>query len=187
MGKRTCSIEGCDRPHAARGWCDLHYRRWQRAGTPHVSAETTADRFDRKTRWEGDCLIWQGSDNGTGHAQFKVDGKRVYVHRYAWERAHGPIPDGMVVDHRCFNKLCCNVEHLRLATMAQNTWSRNGAQPRKKHTSVRNVYPSKYGFRVSVGKDRMMHHFGTYSTIEEASNVAVVARRKLFGEFAGKG
>lgn len=34
MAKRTCSIEGCDRPHAARGWCSLHYGRWLRTGDP---------------------------------------------------------------------------------------------------------------------------------------------------------
>lgn len=28
----TCSI--CDRPHACRGMCDLHYRRWKRHGDP---------------------------------------------------------------------------------------------------------------------------------------------------------
>jgi hypothetical protein len=30
----TCSIDGCDRPHVARGWCDTHYRRWLNHGDP---------------------------------------------------------------------------------------------------------------------------------------------------------
>lgn len=34
MAKRTCSIDGCDSPHSARGWCGLHYRRWCRSGDP---------------------------------------------------------------------------------------------------------------------------------------------------------
>ena len=25
---RRCSAPGCERPHAARGWCRTHYRRW---------------------------------------------------------------------------------------------------------------------------------------------------------------
>jgi hypothetical protein len=29
--KGVCSVEGCDRPHWARGWCSLHYQQWWRA------------------------------------------------------------------------------------------------------------------------------------------------------------
>lgn len=38
MAERTCSVDGCDRPTGirgtARGWCRLHYGRWQRHGDP---------------------------------------------------------------------------------------------------------------------------------------------------------
>ena len=29
-----CKIQGCERPHLARGWCKLHYYRWRRTGDP---------------------------------------------------------------------------------------------------------------------------------------------------------
>lgn len=34
MGERTCSVDGCDDPHLARGWCRTHYQRWRKHGDP---------------------------------------------------------------------------------------------------------------------------------------------------------
>lgn len=36
-GMNICSIEDCDKPVIARGWCSLHYYRWQRHGNPQPS------------------------------------------------------------------------------------------------------------------------------------------------------
>jgi hypothetical protein len=32
MAERTCSIEDCEKPARCRGWCHMHYHRWQRHG-----------------------------------------------------------------------------------------------------------------------------------------------------------
>ena len=34
MSKRTCSIDGCEGPVSARGWCNKHYKRWNAYGSP---------------------------------------------------------------------------------------------------------------------------------------------------------
>jgi hypothetical protein len=34
MAERTCTIDGCERPQQARGWCPMHYKRWRRNGDP---------------------------------------------------------------------------------------------------------------------------------------------------------
>lgn len=31
-----CTIEGCGKPHKARGWCSMHYRRWSMHGDPFL-------------------------------------------------------------------------------------------------------------------------------------------------------
>lgn len=34
MAKPTCTVDGCDRPHNARGLCITHYTRWKKTGDP---------------------------------------------------------------------------------------------------------------------------------------------------------
>jgi Recombination endonuclease VII len=34
VSDRTCSIDGCNRPHYSRTWCSLHYGRWYQTGDP---------------------------------------------------------------------------------------------------------------------------------------------------------
>ena len=34
MADRLCTIEDCDSPVLARGWCNKHYQRWHRHGDP---------------------------------------------------------------------------------------------------------------------------------------------------------
>lgn len=40
MAKRICSVEGCDKKHAARGWCDTHYRNAKKYGGDPVGRAT---------------------------------------------------------------------------------------------------------------------------------------------------
>ena len=50
-----------------------------------------------------------------------IEGKHKWkTHRKAWAEANGPIPEEMCVCHRCNNPRCHNVDHLYLATHAQN-------------------------------------------------------------------
>ncbi len=31
---RVCFVDGCEKPHSARGWCNTHYQRWRVYGDP---------------------------------------------------------------------------------------------------------------------------------------------------------
>lgn len=89
------------------------------AGTP------IARRFASKLRPDGDCLVFTGSRNEDGYGSISVGGRMVKTHRLAWELIIGPIPDGMVVCHRCDNPPCCYVDHLFLGTVADNNADRH--------------------------------------------------------------
>lgn len=67
------------------------------------------------------CIEWTKGTNQKGYGRKWVDGKLVAAHRHAYEEAHGPIPDGLVVMHLCDNPSCYNVEHLTLGTHADNS------------------------------------------------------------------
>lgn len=86
-----------------------------------------SDRIYNGTR----CLEWQRPAH-KGYGRFHVwgeDGSHrfVLVHRFAYERWVGPIPDGLVLDHLCRNPSCVNPTHLDAVTQGVNT--RRGISP----------------------------------------------------------
>ena len=188
MNSRTCSIEGCAKRHYARGWCRTHYGRWQRNGTPSLANfRSPEESFAARTERRGDCLIWTGSSL-RGHGQIWAGGKLMPAHRYAWERANGPIPEGMMVDHAIHcDRACCEVKHLRLATAQQNGSNRAGPRPGRVEDLPRNVRRSRSRFQVQIRSRGVVRTYGTYDTPEEAAQVAARERARLFGEFAGRG
>ena len=189
MNKYTCDIDGCESPVRARGWCGMHYMRWQTHGDPQgggLRYSTPEEAFASRTERRGECLIWTGAKVSGGYGNLHVNGRNTAAHRYAWECENGPIPDGMLIDHICHNRACVNVDHLRLATHQQNNSNLAGARARSS-TGVRGVYPRGSRFRVRIQSHGVTRSYGDFDTIEEASAVAVRAREDLFGEFAGRG
>ncbi|WP_327747989.1 HNH endonuclease signature motif containing protein [Streptomyces europaeiscabiei] len=75
------------------------------------------------------CMLWNVSTFAGGYGQFKLNGRSVLAHRVAWTLRHGPIPDGLVVDHvylrGCRSKRCVNVAHLELVTQEENNRRRD--------------------------------------------------------------
>lgn len=82
----------------------------------------SARLFWPKVRKTEACWIWTGAmrDGGYGH----FSGMRFIgtnrAHRVAWILAHGPIPDGLVLDHLCRNRACVNPGHMEPVSHAEN-------------------------------------------------------------------
>ncbi len=50
----------------------------------------------------------------------RFNGRNGPVARFAWARAHGPIPTGLIICHKCDNPLCYEVAHLYAGTYHDN-------------------------------------------------------------------
>ena len=85
------------------------------------------NRFDAYIP-NGDC--WEApKEYGTGYGQIYIQGKRWMTHRLSYILFHGDIPEGMLVRHKCDNKLCYNPDHLELGTASDNQKDRAERQP----------------------------------------------------------
>lgn len=120
-------------PAHGRRFCGRHNHRWRRHGDPLGGGpdlpfgRTLRERFDEKVEVRGpdECWPWTGGRRNTyGHGGIRVrEGVTAWVHRLAWEFAHGTIPEGLFVLHNCpggDNPACCNPAHLWLGTQQDN-------------------------------------------------------------------
>lgn len=84
------------------------------------------------------CWPFTGCLNPNGYGQFKLGGRRPNAHRVAFQAARGEIPAGLVLDHLCRNRACCNPAHLEPVTYSENNRrgnTVNAANAAKTHCS----------------------------------------------------
>lgn len=92
---------------------------------------------------ENGCWVWLWYIDERGYARIRQGKGTARAHRVYYERKHGPIPDGLVIDHRCHNedtscaggptcphRRCVNPDHLEPVTGLVN--ARRGRTPGRK-------------------------------------------------------
>lgn len=126
-GIDICTINGCEKPHASKGWCQIHFMRWYRHGDPliipHHIVGTAKERLSFMTDLDKstECVVWRGAVDSRGYGRINDDnGWQDMAHRLAYKLFVGEIPKGLVIHHKCYNTRCVNINHLELATHYEN-------------------------------------------------------------------
>lgn len=180
--KRTCSVPECPNQVHCRELCSKHYQRLMDTGsTDPRPRPTVAQRLMAKVNKTAYCWEWTGAKNKAGYPNFYLGGRYVNGHRVSYEIHHGPIPEGMEVDHECHNEGCVNPAHLRLATPKHNVEYQSG--PHSRSTSgVRGVSWDKdrQKWHASVGHHGKTVHVGRFLTLEEADAAVRAKRAELY-------
>lgn len=66
------------------------------------------------------CWLWTGATNEKGYGKLYLHGKMVRAHRVSYQEYNGPIPEGMLVLHKCDTPSCINPLHLKVGTLSEN-------------------------------------------------------------------
>lgn len=130
-----------------------------------MSRQSIESRFWSKVEKTSDCWLWVGSKYLSGYGRFFIKTKGVRAHRFSWQLANGPIPEGLCVCHKCDNPPCVKPEHLFLATHSENMLDagrkgRNGSQrypervPRGDKHGAR-LHPERVPRGENCGKSRL--------------------------------
>jgi hypothetical protein len=82
---------------------------------------TAADHYLLKTLAlsPDGCWRWAGAKN-VGYGTFKVDGRNIMAHRWAYETYTGEVIGKRHAHHTCQNRGCVNPRHIEIVTVAEH-------------------------------------------------------------------
>jgi rhodanese-related sulfurtransferase len=104
------------------------------------------------------CKIWTGYKGPGGYGRITGNGGSLPTHRLAWELSFGKIPKGLCVCHSCDNRICCNIDHLWLGTIAENNADRSAKgrtyKPLKTHCKYGHTLAGTNIFMSAQGRRR---------------------------------
>lgn len=87
---KTCSVEGCDRPHSCKSYCTVHYKRYKRNGAPGESVVKSNGRAVTYCAVDGcDRIVKAQSLCSTHYMRYQAHGDPTV-------NLNPPNPDGYV-------------------------------------------------------------------------------------------
>jgi hypothetical protein len=142
---------------------------------------TTRERFDEQVYPDPNsgCFIWCGCRSSKGYGNFLLDGKRTGAHRVAWLLAHGAIPTGAHVLHKCDTPACVNPDHLFLGTNQENQEDKARKGRGRRGALPFGVIRRAGAFEARVNFRGRRLYAGRHSSAAEASAAALLLRQRL--------
>lgn len=186
---KYCTVDGCDQPVSARGWCKAHYARWSRNGDPLGGRTTTTAKGEALAHfrfwvgeWTEDCMIWP-YELMDGYGRLTINGQHKRVHVLACEHHHGPKPSpAMQAAHgACHTRACWNGQHVSWKTQSQNSIDkvRDGTDSRgENHHNVVLTESDVLIIRREVAAGVKQMHFARLYRVSSHTISDIVARRK---------
>lgn len=182
----TCEVDFCEATAVYATHCRPHRRQFL-AGQPFTPVKKSIrgvalkERLSATVERQGDCLIWTGSIGSHGYGTLTYRRESWVAHRAAWVAAGNELIEGMVLDHKCRNRKCINVDHLHQVTDKVNAENHSGLMSTNT-SGVRGVCWDKnrnmWLARVRhYGKE---HHVGRFDSLEEAEAAVIAKRNELF-------
>lgn len=125
---QRCAVDGCPRPHDARGFCKPHYSRWKRHGDPLAgrtpNGALIAFLKAAAVSETDDCILWPFARYKHGHGMVNYGGTMMRASRAVLLIA-GRVPANPK-DHAahkpiiCHNPACVNPRHLDFVSAQEN-------------------------------------------------------------------
>ena len=104
------------------------------------------------------------------------------AHRIIYEMMVGPIPPGVLIDHKDGNPWNNRLENLRLATHAQNLCNKSVRPDNKVGLKGVDLYRGRYRAQIKVNGKSI--HLGLFGTPELAHDAYCKASKEYHGEFS---
>lgn len=115
---------GCGHPSSPatttnrnRGWIKGQPNRYLPG---HHLRKSSVDFLVQDMGFNTPCWVWQRAKTRNGYGSTWSAGQWMGAHVLYYTRKHGPVPNGMELDHLCRVRQCVNPDHLEPVTSAEN-------------------------------------------------------------------